>query len=179
MRISKVITKRGDKGKTSLGDGSLVSKAHPRIKVLGELDELNAVLGVAITACSDEDIKTALTAIQNDLFNLGGEISIPDFDTVLLSNDRIQNLEDSVEKMNSELPPLKEFILPGGDEFTSRLHVARAVCRRTERSVVEFLSGEIDVYRWIQYLNRLSDYLFVLARYYSHTSEKIWETQRK
>ncbi|MBL7046326.1 MAG: cob(I)yrinic acid a,c-diamide adenosyltransferase [Candidatus Marinimicrobia bacterium] len=170
MRITKVTTKKGDKGKTDLGNGTRISKNHPRIHTIGEIDELNAFLGFAITKTTDNSCISDLKSIQNDLFNLGGELALPDSDLNLLSDDRINFLEKHIEKMNSELPPLKEFILPGGDEFSSRLGLARAVCRRAERTLVGLLETEKGRELWIVYLNRLSDYLFVLARYYTHQS---------
>ncbi len=175
MRISKVTTKKGDKGNTSLGDGKIVSKTHPSIDVLGDLDELNAMIGFAITACDETAIKKELLIIQNDLFSIGGEISLPDKEIELLSKDRITTLESQIEEMNKTLPALKEFILPGGNEFTSRLHITRAVCRRVERQVVSLLDSENGNTRRIQYLNRLSDYLFVLARYCTQSSETQWK----
>ncbi len=179
MRINKVITKRGDKGKTSLGDGTEVSKNHPRIQALGNIDELNSLIGTAIVVCPDKELKKELITLQNDLFNLGGEVSIPNFDKQLLNEERVYHLEERVEKMNETLPALKEFVLPGGNEFSSRIHVARAVCRRAESKIIPLLEEDGNAHKWIQYLNRLSDYLFVLARYYSHSSEKLWETHEK
>ena len=180
MRITKVTTKKGDKGKTSLGDGTNVSKTDPRIMILGELDELNAVLGLAIIACDDNAVCEKLTNIQNDILNLGGEVVVPNIEKVLLIEDRINILENETETLNKTLPPLKEFILPGGDELSSRLHVARAVCRRAERSVVRLTEREGgEELRWIRYLNRLSDFLFVLARSKNSQSEEIWDKTGK
>ncbi|MAQ74037.1 MAG: ATP:cob(I)alamin adenosyltransferase [Candidatus Marinimicrobia bacterium] len=166
-RISKVTTKTGDKGETGLGDGSRVSKSHPLIRLLGEIDELNSYLGRAIASCNKDTIIVELQSIQQDLFNIGGEVSMPKTEINLLTKDRISFLEDRIAKLNEQLPPLEEFILPGGDEFCSRIHVLRAVCRRVERYCVEVMEEGLKIRYWLLYLNRLSDYFFVLSRYYS------------
>ncbi len=178
MRISKVTTKTGDKGETGLGDGKRISKSHPNIKLLGDIDELNSVLGLAITSCTNQDMVQELKAIQQDLLNMGGEVSMPESEIELLSENRIIFLEELIEKMNLALPPLKEFILPGGDEFSARIHLTRAVCRRVERSCVTFIDTGVDKNHWLRYLNRLSDYFFVLARFTTQNSggsETFWE----
>ena len=166
-RISKVTTKTGDKGETGLGDGSRVSKSHTLIRLLGEIDELNSYLGRAIASCNKDTIIVELQSIQQDLFNMGGEVSMPKTEINLLTKDRISFLEDRIAKLNEQLPPLEEFILPGGDEFCSRIHVLRAVCRRVERYCVEVMEEGLKIRYWLLYLNRLSDYFFVLSRYYS------------
>ena len=166
-RISKVTTKTGDKGETGLGDGSRVSKSHPLIRLLGEIDELNSYLGRTIASCNKDTIIVELQSIQQDLFNMGGEVSMPKTEINLLTKDRISFLEDRIAKLNEQLPPLEEFILPGGDEFCSRIHVLRAVCRRVERYCVEVMEEGLKIRYWLLYLNRLSDYFFVLSRYYS------------
>jgi len=166
-RISKVTTKTGDKGETGLGDGSRVSKSHPLIRLLGEIDELNSYLARAIASCNKDTIIVELQSIQQDLFNIGGEVSMPKTEINLLTKDRISFLEDRIAKLNEQLPPLEEFILPGGDEFCSRIHVLRAVCRRVERYCVEVMEEGLKIRYWLLYLNRLSDYFFVLSRYYS------------
>lgn len=164
---------------TSLGEGSNVSKSDLRIETLGDLDELNAVLGVAIISCEDNNVHKELTDIQNDLLNLGGEVAVPNIGNILIKEDRINILENKTETLNKTLPPLKDFILPGGDELSSRLHVARAVCRRAERSVVRLAESDDGDLRWIRYLNRLSDFLFVLARSKNSQSEEIWDKTEK
>ena len=166
-RISKVTPKTGAKGETGLGDGSRVSKSHPLIRLLGEIDELNSYLGRAIASCNKDTIIAELQSIQQDLFNMGGEVSMPKTEINLLTKDRISFLEDRIAKLNEQLPPLEEFILPGGDEFCSRIHVLRAVCRRVERYCVEVMEEGLKIRYWLLYLNRLSDYFFVLSRYYS------------
>ncbi len=177
MRISKVITKSGDQGTTGLADGSRVSKTDPRICAIGEVDELNAFIGNAKTVVTVLEWEIELTEIQNDLLNLGGELSMPDGSISLLKFERIEALEKVTEDMNGSLPPLKEFIIPEGNDFTARVHLARAVCRRAERSVIHVLGTEISN-TCIQYLNRLSDYLFVLARMSNKsggTGERQWK----
>ena len=136
MRISKVTTKSGDKGNTSLGNGERVSKSHLLINLLGDIDELNSQVGSAISSCKSSLIASELQAIQQDLFNLGGEISIINSGTILINDDKVEFLEERIEDLNQTLKPLKEFIMPGGDEFCSRIHLSRAVCRRAERSCV-------------------------------------------
>ena len=178
MRISKVTTKTGDNSKTSFGHGTRVSKDHPNINFLGDIDELNTHLGHAISTCDSKIIKKQLESIQQDLFNIGGESSMPNEEISLLKVDRITFLEEHINKMNKELPPLKEFILPGGDELCSRLHIVRAVCRRAERSCVTLESKETKDKSWLIYLNRLSDFIFVLIRHLNQNEgldEMLWE----
>ncbi len=177
MRISKVTTKAGDKGKTHLGSGEKVSKDHPRIRCLGAIDELNAHVGLARNA-APPGFAADLIAIQNALFNLGGELSLPANPPQLLKAGDLKFIEDKSAVMNRALPPLKEFILPGGDEFSARLHVARAVCRRAEIEAIALGKKEAIPQLAISYLNRLSDYFFVLARYHLHLlgeNENQWE----
>jgi cob(I)alamin adenosyltransferase len=178
MRISKVTTKTGDNGKTGLGDGTRVSKDHPRINFLGDIDELNTHLGHAITICELKVIIKQLESIQQDLFNIGGETSMPNEEISLLKNDRTNFLEENINRMNKELPPLAEFILPGGDELCSRLHIVRAVCRRAERSCVTLIAKGAKDKSWLTYLNRLSDFIFVLVRYLNQNKgldETLWQ----
>ena len=180
MRITKVTTKVGDKGTTALGDGSKVSKSDLRIKCIGDVDELNSFIGHAIIATNYTEIVKELSEIQNNLLNLGGELSIPENNLELLKEESISRLEVSIEGMNNKLPPLDDFILPGGDEFSARLHIVRSVCRRVERSIVQLNEEEIGRNVWIKYLNRLSDYFFVLARFHTvknNIIENQWSKQ--
>ncbi len=163
-----------------MGDGKRVSKDHPAIIFLGDLDELNSHLGLVL-ATEGKEWAEELTSIQQDIFNIGGEASMSDTDIALLDDSRISRLESAIEEMNGELPPLKEFILPGGDEFCVRLHVTRTVCRRAERSCVTLMNSGVDVKSWLQYLNRLSDYLFVLVRYANKKNddgEALWDREK-
>lgn len=166
MRITKVTTKTGDKGTTSLGDGTKVSKSDLRICSIGEVDELNSFIGFVKITTSDDELVQELNTIQNNLMNLGGELSVPNNNIELLRDESVFYMEATIERMNTILPPLKEFILPGGDEFSARLHIARSICRRAERKIVELVGNENGRDIWIKYLNRLSDYLFVLARFH-------------
>ena len=161
MRISKVTTKTGDKGQTKLGDGSEVSKSHIRIECLGQIDELNSMIGFACSVCKDKNFIKKFKDIQNDLLNLGGEVSLPKTKGNLLSDQRILEIENFINQLNSELPP-------GGDDFSSRVHIARTTCRKVERKIVSLLEIEEGNENWIRYLNRLSDFLFVLVRFYTH-----------
>ena len=129
--------------------------------------DLNSQIGSAISSSKSSLISSELQSIQQDLFNLGGEISIFNSGTILINDDKVKFLEERIEDLNQTLKPLKEFIMPGGDEFCSRIHLARAVCRRAERSCVSVLDLVKEKNIWLPYLNRLSDYLFVLARYVS------------
>lgn len=167
MRITKVTTKVGDKGTTVLGNGTKVSKSDLRICCIGEVDELNSFIGQAKVVISEEELIQELIGIQNNLLNLGGELSIPDRQLGLLREESVFHLETITKKLNKELPPLKDFILPGGDEFSARLHIVRSVCRRVERNIVKLSAKENGRDIWIKYLNRLSDYFFVLARYHT------------
>ncbi|NHZ84955.1 MAG: cob(I)yrinic acid a,c-diamide adenosyltransferase [Planctomycetia bacterium] len=167
MRITKVTTKVGDKGTTALGNGTKVSKSDLRICCIGEVDELNSFIGQAKVVISEEELIQELIGIQNNLLNLGGELSIPDRRLDLLREESVSHLETITKKLNKELPPLKDFILPGGDEFSARLHIVRSVCRRVERNIVKLSVEEEGRDIWIKYLNRLSDYFFVLARYHT------------
>ena len=163
MRISKVTTKTGDQGDTTLGDGSYVSKDNVRVHCLGSIDELNASIGLARVTLSEHH-EADLESIQNDLFNMGGEISIPALEKPLLHEDRVDFLEKRIKSMNKQLLPLEEFIIPGYSETDARLHLARSICRRAERDLVLLNNTEKLSTVILKYINRLSDYLFVLAR---------------
>lgn len=163
MRITKVTTKTGDKGKTALGDGSRVKKDSLRVHCLGSIDELNSSIGLASVMLPVKPI-IDLKSVQNDLLNIGAEISMPDAKKKFLNKDRILFLEKEIESINKDLPPLEEFILPGGNDLCSRVHMARSICRRAERDLVSLNSKEQISPEVLQYINRLSDYLFVVAR---------------
>ena len=163
MRVSKVITKSGDEGQTGLGDGRRVSKTHIRIQAIGSIDHLNSLLGWAMVEAG-RPVKNDLERVQQDLFNLGGELVMPGIELQLLNAERLQWLEDETEILNKSLPPLTEFILPGGTELSARIHIVRTTCRNTERDVVALAETKEDSDLHKVYLNRLSDYLFVLAR---------------
>ncbi len=177
MRISKVTTKKGDKGASQLSDGTELPKSDLIFDCLGDLDELNAIAGWVESASDQKWLTDELHTIQNDLFNIGGELATPNPGPALFNPDRIQDLEALISDRNESLPPLKEFILPGGTELQSRVHLMRAVCRRTERRIARFLAEREGAEAWLIYLNRLSDYLFVLARWINReqSTEKQWE----
>ena len=182
-RLSKIYTRTGDAGTTGLGDGSRVSKGDLRIAALGEVDELNAVLGVlrAQIANSDAEEKEKwekhLSLIQHWLFDLGGEVCIPNY--TLLQEASIEYLEQSIDQMNEQLPMLKEFILPSGNLACSYAHQARAVCRRAERSLIAVQQRDQNIQSTsLQLLNRLSDWLFVASRALQRESggaEVLWQ----
>lgn len=161
-RLSKITTRTGDAGETGLGDGSRVSKDSPRVRALGDLDELNSVLGMVLAEDVPAAVRDALSQVQHDLFDLGGEISIPGH--TLLKPARVEALEGALEAWNSGLEPLKEFILPGGTRAAAAAHLARTVCRRAERSVVALGRADKVSDATRRYLNRLSDLLFVAGR---------------
>jgi len=161
-RLSKIYTRTGDGGETGLGDGSRARKDSPRVATLGEIDELNSAIGVLLAEPVPEKIHGILESIQHDLFDLGGDVSIPGRAT--LTDGQVRRLETLLDEFNSALPRLKEFILPGGTRAASLAHLARAVCRRAERSLVALSQAEKVAAPARIYLNRLSDLLFVLAR---------------
>lgn len=161
-RLTRIYTRKGDKGNTRLGEGTLVSKSDPRVKAYGDVDELNSVIGLLRTYELPERAGEALNQIQNDLFDLGGELCIPGHS--MIKAERIQYLENAIDDLNSELDPLEEFILPGGERGAALCHFARTVCRRAERSLVELGRTEQLSDLAVSYLNRLSDLLFVIAR---------------
>jgi cob(I)alamin adenosyltransferase len=161
-RLSKIVTRTGDAGSTGLGDGSRVAKDSPRIAAIGEVDELNSTLGLLLAEPLPEAVAACLTAVQHDLFDLGGELSIPGHAAV--TEAMVVRLEEAVETFNTVLGPLKEFILPGGTRAAALAHVARTVCRRAERALVHLAPGSPVSDEARRYVNRLSDLLFVLAR---------------
>ncbi len=161
-RLSKIVTRTGDSGTTGLGDGSRVTKDCLRIEALGEIDELNSSLGVLLAEELPEAICEALLGVQNDLFDLGGELCIPG--TNIISEAHIIRLEALVLQFNDTLSPLKDFILPGGTRAAALAHLSRTVCRRAERRVVHLANNESVSDFARKYLNRLSDLLFVLGR---------------
>jgi cob(I)alamin adenosyltransferase len=161
-RLSKIVTRTGDSGTTGLGDGSRVAKDAPRIEAIGCVDELNSVLGALLAEPLPPAIASCLTEVQHDLFDLGGELSIPGH--TALTDAHVARIDAAVAAFNAELPPLAEFILPGGTRAAATAHVARTVCRRCERTLVRVAASEMVSVRSRVYLNRLSDLLFVLAR---------------
>ncbi len=179
-RLSKIYTRTGDDGSTGLGDGSRVPKDSPRIEAIGCVDELNSQLGVLRTLAIPDHIDTLLADIQHRLFDLGGELCIPD--RQVITDAHIAQLERDLDGLNANLAPLKEFILPGGTTSAASAHVARSVCRRTERRVIQLQRIESISPQGVAYLNRLSDLLFVLARYLNLQQKKadvLWHPEPK
>ena len=169
-RLSKIYTKTGDAGTTGLGDGSRIEKVSLRLCAIGEVDELNCSLGLLISADIPEEMQVLLIDLQHDLFDLGGELSIPGSSFVKF--EAVQKIENAIDMYNEELPPLKEFILPGGSRDAAIAHLARAVCRRTERAILAVHSTESVNIETIKFINRLSDLLFVLARTTARLADK-------
>ena len=161
-RLSKIYTRTGDKGETGLGDGSRVAKNSIRVEALGTVDELNSIIGMILAHKLPKDIRPWLENIQHDLFDLGGEFSIPGYETIQDSD--VSRLETLLDELNADLPALKEFILPAGGPATSHCHLARSVCRRAERRAMSLSRDENINPASLAYLNRLSDLLFVIAR---------------
>lgn len=175
-RLSKIYTRTGDDGTTGLGDGSRTLKDSPRVEAMGDVDELNAAIGVLLTEPMPDNLTATLIAVQHDLFNLGGEICIPGH--IMIDAKRIQWLEETLDGLNAPLPPLKEFILPGGSRAAAYCHQARTICRRAERRVITLKHTEAINDSALQYLNRLSDLLFVMARTFNriaHQQDVFWQ----
>jgi len=179
-RLSKIVTRTGDDGTTGLASGDRIAKDQTRVVALGDVDELNSAIGVLLAEVLQIDIRDALLGIQHDLFDLGGELSLPGH--ALISAAHLTRIEDLVTRFNAGLPPLKEFVLPGGTRAAALAHVARTICRRAERILVTLVNEDVTAEDGtaeetakkkktenksqlpVQYLNRLSDLLFVLAR---------------
>lgn len=177
-RLTKIVTRGGDAGETSLGDGARVAKTDARIALLGDLDELNSWLGVVLAHDPGAAVATVLEGAQHDLFDLGGAASMPG--APLLSERHLARLDEAAARFNDGLPPLKEFILPGGAPLLSFLHVARTVCRRAERTAALALAGASGGFA-IPYLNRLSDVLFIAARVEARrlgVAETLWRKEK-
>ena len=178
-RLSKIYTRTGDEGTTGLGDGSRTPKDSLRIHALGDVDELNSVIGLLLVEELPEPTRAMLIDVQHDLFDLGGELSIPGM--TLLAAEGVGRLERELDAMNDTLDPLKEFILPGGTRAAALTHMARAVCRRAERSIVSLSTAEKIREAPRHYLNRLSDLLFVLSRFLNRAAgcgDVLWQKGR-
>ncbi|MEX0623738.1 cob(I)yrinic acid a,c-diamide adenosyltransferase [Saccharospirillum sp.] len=181
-RLSKIYTRTGDAGDTGLGMQGRVAKDSGRIASMGDIDELNSLVGFLMVCLGDHHSEyRMLSQIQHDLFDLGGELAMPGYE--LLEATLISDLEDHIDRINEHLPPLKNFILPGGNEAASRCHLARAACRRAERTMVAFNRQEPEGHLLAQqYLNRLSDLFFVLARQLARadgSQEVLWQSRHR
>lgn len=178
-RLSKIYTRTGDSGTTGLADGARAPKDCPRVEAIGAVDELNSVLGMVLAHPLPEPVAQCLAAVQHELFDLGGELSLPERPAI--GPEHIQRLEQTLDELNAALPPLREFILPGGTPAAAACHLARAVCRRAERRVVTLAREEpVPAHPQI-YLNRLSDLLFVVARVLARAeggTEVFWRHRR-
>jgi cob(I)alamin adenosyltransferase len=179
VRLTKIYTRGGDRGETSLGDGVRVSKLDARIAAFGTVDEVNAAVGVVLAGDCPDDVREVLERVQNELFDVGADLSVPMEHEARLrvSQQQVDALERDCDRFNAELPELKSFVLPGGTETAAALHVARATCRRAEREAIA-AAGSVDVNSLVLvYLNRLSDLLFILARAANAaagTDEPLW-----
>jgi cob(I)alamin adenosyltransferase len=183
QRLTQIATRTGDDGTTGLGDGTRVAKDHLRVAAMGDVDELNSSLGVLLAEPLPDDVRELLVTIQHELFNLGGELSIPGF--ALLKPEAVLQLDASLAHYNAALPRLAEFILPAGTRSAALAHVSRSVARRAERAVVALAAAEPVNEAPRQYLNRLSDLLFVLARVLNRANldglggdDVYWRSQR-
>lgn len=168
MRLTRIYTRAGDAGETSLGDGSRVPKTDLRIEAYGTVDELNSSLGLVLAGELPDEFRTWVEQIQNDLFDLGADLAVPLADErrerLRVTTGQVERLEELCDLVNDRLEPLRSFVLPGGTETAARLHVARAVCRRAERSAAALAQLQESNPAALAYLNRLSDLLFILAR---------------
>lgn len=179
-RLSKIYTRTGDDGTTGLGNGARVPKDHLRVEAYGTVDELNSVLGVALALPLPEEVRVALTPIQHELFDLGGELCIPG--RQVIDENHVARLEQTLDGLNATLSPLKEFVLPGGTQGAALIHLARTVCRRAERRTITLARSESVNALSIKYLNRLSDLLFVAARHINiqaQMPEILWRAAEK
>jgi cob(I)alamin adenosyltransferase len=179
-RLSKIATRTGDNGTTGLGDGSRTGKDSLRVHSMGDVDELNSQIGLLLCEELPAAMREELISIQHDLFDLGGELCIPGY--TMITDTHVARLDALLEKYNADLPALKDFILPGGSRAAAIAHVCRTVCRRAERSIVGLGKTEKINEQPRQYVNRLSDLLFVLARVlnrYAGGSDVLWENDRK
>ena len=185
--LNRIYTRTGDKGDTALGSGTRVSKAHLRIQAYGTVDETNAVLGIVRLHTSAEGfskLDTMLGRIQNELFDLGADLCVPDdgkkldYEPLRILPGQVERIEKEIDELNSELTPLRSFVLPGGHDAAAHLHLARTICRRAERLIVELKSHEGEhVSDWaLSYINRLSDFLFVASRWVNAktTGDVLW-----
>lgn len=178
-RITKIYTRTGDNGDTGLADGTRLRKDHPRIIAMGDIDELNSAIGIVRCQPLPENIDHILLRIQHQLFEIGGELAIPGHECI--NNEHILQLERHIDQLNEPLPPLKEFILPGGSPASAHCHLARAICRRAERQLIALNQVEPCSEFSLHYLNRLSDLLFVMCRTINKAtdySDVYWQSKK-
>jgi cob(I)alamin adenosyltransferase len=178
-RLTKIYTRTGDGGETGLGDGRRVAKDSPRIEAIGTVDELNSMIGLLLAEVPEQNIIQRLLPIQHHLFDIGAELSMPSYSGI--NETHVFELEQTLDSLNAELPPLKEFVLPGGTRVAAVCHLARAICRRAERRVLGLMHVEEVRAELLRYLNRLADLLFVVARVLARqegAQEVYWQAQR-
>ena len=178
-RLSKIATRTGDNGTTGLGDGSRVDKDSLRVHAMGDVDELNSHIGLLLCETLPPALREALVTIQHDLFDIGGELCIPGF--TMITDSHVERLDALLEKYNADLPPLADFILPAGSRAAAQAHVCRTVCRRAERAIVSLGKADALNDNPRQYMNRLSDLLFVLSRVlnrFGGGSDVLWQKDR-
>lgn len=178
-RLSKIVTRTGDDGTTGLASGDRIAKDQTRVAALGDVDELNSAIGVLLAEPLPVAVQDALLGVQHDLFDLGGELSLPGH--ALVSATHLARIDQLIAGFNGGLPPLKEFVLPGGSRAAALAHVARTICRRAERTLVALAREAPMPPLPVQYLNRLSDLLFVLARFLNRAdggSDVLWQQGR-
>lgn len=179
-RLSKIYTRTGDDGSTGLGDGTRVAKDSARVAAYGTVDEANSAIGLLLACTVPQEVRDLLVSIQHQMFDLGGELCIPGH--AAIQDADIERLEQRLDHFNADLPPLKDFILPGGGEAAARCHVARTIVRRAERETVTLARQDTVRPQAIRYLNRLSDLLFVLARVLARADgqgEVLWAKERR
>jgi cob(I)alamin adenosyltransferase len=181
MRLDRIYTRGGDHGETSLGDGARTPKCHIRVKAFGGIDEANAAIGVALLHIDDSEVRTILSLVQNDLFDVGADLCVPEREgsarsRLRVSAKQVETLEQHIDTFNAALSPLTSFILPGGSPASAYLHLARTIVRHAERDVVELALSETINEEALKYVNRLSDLLFVLCRYLNArgTADVLW-----
>ena len=178
VRLDRIYTKSGDKGKTSLGSGQRLFKFHPRIQAIGDVDEVNSFLGLIIAFATDVTMIDLLQKIQNDLFDVGADLCMPDTKKIAITADYVVRLECAIDRYNADLHPLTSFVLPGGTVVSTYLHLVRTVCRRAERSITALTQEDTINPHLLSYINRLSDLFFVLARFANKGQDILWEPQK-
>ena len=169
--LNKIYTKKGDDGKTELGDGNRIEKFSTRVEAYGTVDEVNSVIGTVTCLSINTELKTALERIQNDLFDLGADLCLPEsenenlaYEPLRVRKEQVSRLESEIDSMNKSIEPIRSFVLPGGNEIAANFHLCRTICRRAERRVVKLMETETINLEALIYLNRLSDWFFVAAR---------------
>lgn len=178
VRLDRIYTKSGDKGKTSLGTGERLLKSHSRIQAIGDVDEVNSFLGLVVHFSTDGVMNDLLQKIQNDLFDVGADLCMPDLKKITITADYVTRIEQAIDHYNQHLKPLTSFVLPGGTGVSTHLHLVRTICRRAERSITALAAEDTVNPYLLSYINRLSDLFFVLARFANEGQDILWEPQK-